>query len=74
MRKKLVLGAVFGLVGVTMAVTIVRGSIFSPQYKSISNGSREEVNISSVAFWFFVEFTVCEFKAFTRNSNIRRLC
>lgn len=67
LRKKLVLGAVFGLVGITMAVTIVRGSIFSPQYKSISDGSREEVNISSVAFWFFVEFTVCEFKPFTRN-------
>lgn len=60
LRKKLVLAAVFGLVGVTIAVTIVRASIFSPQYEAINGGSTQEVNISWILFWFYVEFTVCE--------------
>lgn len=58
LHKKLVLTAVFGLVGLTIAVTIVRASIFSPQYKAINGGSTEEVNICWVIFWFYVEFTV----------------
>lgn len=60
LHKKLVLTAVFGLVGLTIAVTIVRASIFSPQYKAINGGSTEEVNICWVIFWFYVEFTVGE--------------
>lgn len=46
------------LVGFTLAVTIVRGSTFGGVYKSTNN----EVNITWVAFWFYVEFTVCEWE------------
>lgn len=59
-RKKIVLAAIFGLVGFTIAVTIVRGSIFGGVYKSINATGGNEVNITWILFWFYVEFTVCK--------------
>lgn len=61
LRKKLLLSTVFGLVGFTIAVTIVRGSIFGGVYKSIDSTGTNEINISWITFWFYVELTVCEY-------------
>ncbi|KAJ0104203.1 hypothetical protein J7T55_001690 [Diaporthe amygdali] len=58
LRKKLLLSAVFGMVGFTIAVTIVRGSIFGGVYKSINESGENQVNITWITFWFLVEFTV----------------
>lgn len=52
---------VFGLVGFTLAVTIVRGSIFGGVYKSIQEGNNNQPNITWIWFWFYVEFTICKF-------------
>lgn len=64
-RKKIVLAAIFGLVGFTIAVTIVRGSIFGGVYKSINAHGGNEVNITWILFWFYVEFTVCKSRLFS---------
>ncbi|KAG6363083.1 hypothetical protein INS49_008178 [Diaporthe citri] len=55
LRKKLLLSAVFGVVGFTIATAIVRGSMFS-QFTS-ANGDTQ-MNITWITFWFYVEFTV----------------
>ncbi|KAI1481864.1 hypothetical protein F4774DRAFT_373972 [Daldinia eschscholtzii] len=57
MKKKLVLTFVFGLVFLTIAITIVRGSVFHKVYSSAS----EEVHMQSVTFttfWFYCEYSV----------------
>ncbi|KAI0121936.1 hypothetical protein F4814DRAFT_407026 [Daldinia grandis] len=57
MKKKLVLTFVFGLVFLTIAITIVRGSIFHRAYSSAS----EEGQIQSPTFtwfWFYCEYSV----------------
>lgn len=70
LRKKILLATVFGLVGFTIAVTIVRGSIFGGVYKSYSNvEGGDEINISWITFWFYVEFTVCELELYTPNTH-----
>ncbi|KUI53627.1 Lipase [Cytospora mali] len=58
LRKKLLLGGIFGLVGFTIAVTIVRGSIFGGVYKSINADGGNELNVSWIWFWLYVEYTV----------------
>ncbi|KUI69817.1 Lipase [Cytospora mali] len=58
LRKKLILGGIFGLVGFTIAVTIVRGSIFGGVYKSINADGGSELNVSWIWFWLYVEYTV----------------
>lgn len=63
-RKKILLSAVFGMVGFTIAVTIVRGSIFGGVYKSVNESGESEVNTTWITFWFFVEFTVCKLRTF----------
>lgn len=72
-RKKILLSAVFGLVGFTIAVTIVRGSIFGGVYKSLNEGQSQEENISWIWFWFYVEFTVCELVRIFHLHRILRL-
>ncbi|KAH8600690.1 hypothetical protein B0O99DRAFT_503041, partial [Bisporella sp. PMI_857] len=57
-RKKITLSAVFSLVIFTMAVTIVRGSIFGGVYKSIDKDNMREMNVAWIWFWFSIEFTV----------------
>ncbi|ROW01376.1 hypothetical protein VMCG_05976 [Cytospora schulzeri] len=58
LRKKLILGGIFGLVGFTIGVTIVRGSIFGGVYKSIDADGGSELNVSWIWFWLYVEYTV----------------
>ncbi|ROW03357.1 hypothetical protein VSDG_01244 [Cytospora chrysosperma] len=58
LRKKLILGGIFGLVGFTIGVTIVRGSIFGGVYKSINADGGRELNVSWIWFWLYVEYTV----------------
>lgn len=58
----------FGLIGFTVAVTIVRGSIFGGVYKSLNDISGSELNITWIWFWFYVEFTVCKYHATTSPS------
>jgi hypothetical protein len=60
LRKKLILGGIFGLVGFTIGVTIVRGSIFGGVYKSINADGGSELNVSWIWFWLYVEYTVCK--------------
>lgn len=44
----------------TIAVTIVRGSIFFGVYKSGEDASRKGLDPSWMVFWFFIELIVCE--------------
>ncbi|KAK7974517.1 hypothetical protein PG989_016365 [Apiospora arundinis] len=52
--KKLLLTVVFGLVSVTIAVTIVRGSVFHSSY----TGSGKIQSATFTWFWFYCEFSV----------------
>lgn len=61
LRKKLILSTIFSLVVFTIAVTIVRGSIFGGVYKSIDENNMKSMNVTWIWFWFSVEFTVCKF-------------
>ncbi|KAM0817185.1 putative glycoside hydrolase family 31 [Seiridium cardinale] len=58
LRKKLALSGIFGLVAFTIAVTIIRGSIFGGVYLSISEHNMKQLNITWIWFWFNVEFIV----------------
>ncbi|KAI0451596.1 hypothetical protein F5B21DRAFT_486532 [Xylaria acuta] len=57
-RQKLILTFVFGLVFLTIAITIVRGSIFHKGLDSSGSVSKETQNITFTWFWFYAEFTV----------------
>ncbi|KAK3693423.1 hypothetical protein B0T22DRAFT_40136 [Podospora appendiculata] len=57
-RKKVMLSGIFGLVAFTMAVTIVRGSIFGGTFKTIDENNFRAMNVTWIWFWFSVEFTV----------------
>lgn len=60
LRKKILLGAMFGLVGFTIAVTIVRGSIYGGTFKPVDETGSKQLNTTWIWFWFNVEFTVCK--------------
>ncbi|KAF2267293.1 hypothetical protein CC78DRAFT_566250 [Lojkania enalia] len=58
LRKKIILSGTFGLVAFTIAVTIVRGSVFGGAYKSFDENKRQNLNMSWMWFWMFIEFSV----------------
>ncbi|KAK8859676.1 glycoside hydrolase family 31 [Apiospora arundinis] len=58
MRQKVILTAVFLLVGFTIAVTIVRGSIFGGVYKSLEEADGQVINMAWVLFWFIIQYFV----------------
>ena len=45
----------------TIAVTIVRGSIFGGVYKSITPDNVRSMNVTWIWFWFALEYIVGEF-------------
>ncbi|KAF2009716.1 hypothetical protein BU24DRAFT_497285 [Aaosphaeria arxii CBS 175.79] len=61
-RKKIILSCTFGLVALTIAVTIVRGSIFGGAYKTFDSQAKT-LNIAWMWFWLFIEFSVAFFIA-----------
>ncbi|KAI0100907.1 hypothetical protein GGR51DRAFT_531356 [Nemania sp. FL0031] len=59
LKQKAVLTGVFLLVSFTIAVTVIRGSIFGGVYKSLSEvENRKVINTSWILFWFVIEYTV----------------
>jgi hypothetical protein len=60
LRQKLVLSSVFLLVGFTIAVTIVRGSIFGGVYKAVTETDRQVIDSSWMLFWWYIEYVVCK--------------
>ncbi|KEY71791.1 hypothetical protein S7711_06543 [Stachybotrys chartarum IBT 7711] len=57
MRKKIALTFIFCLVSLTMAITIIRGSIFHDVYDPSSDRGRMQ-SVTFTWFWFYCEFTV----------------
>lgn len=60
LRKKLILSCTFGLVALTIAVTIVRGSVFGGTYKKFNANEMANLNPGWMWFWIFIEFAVGE--------------
>lgn len=60
LRKKIALTFVFSLVWLTIAITIVRGSIFHQQYAmSHADGAPAQMQSPTFTwFWFYMEFSV----------------
>jgi hypothetical protein len=58
LRKKLMLSCTFGLVALTIAVTIVRGSVFGGTYKKFDQNKMRNLNVGWMWFWTFIEFAV----------------
>ncbi|KAF2684606.1 hypothetical protein K458DRAFT_477792 [Lentithecium fluviatile CBS 122367] len=58
LRKKIILSCTFGLVALTIAVTIVRGSVFGGSYKSFNKNESQNLNMGWMWFWIFIEFAV----------------
>lgn len=58
-RQRIALASIFALVIFTIAVTIIRGSIFGGIYQSIDQNDLKAMNVSWIWFWFAVEFHVC---------------
>ncbi|KAI0119675.1 hypothetical protein F4814DRAFT_447490 [Daldinia grandis] len=58
LRKKIILYAIFSLVVFTIAVTIIRGSIFRGIYKSVREDNLRTLNITWIWFWFSIEYMV----------------
>ncbi|KAL2176535.1 uncharacterized protein P884DRAFT_260554 [Thermothelomyces heterothallicus CBS 202.75] len=59
LRKKLALTFVFSLVWLTIAITIVRGSIFHKQYSMAASGEGSQMQSATFTwFWFYTEFSV----------------
>ncbi|AEO62908.1 uncharacterized protein THITE_40285, partial [Thermothielavioides terrestris NRRL 8126] len=61
-RQKVVLSAIFCLVGLTISMTIVRG-VFSRTISEDPKYALEQINIAWV-FWFSIEYLTCEFCSF----------
>ncbi|KAK3942849.1 hypothetical protein QBC46DRAFT_423853 [Diplogelasinospora grovesii] len=57
-KQKLILSSVFCLVSFTIAVTIIRGSIFGGLYKSLDQVDRKVFDTTWVLFWFFIQYIV----------------
>ncbi|KAI8960634.1 hypothetical protein F5Y11DRAFT_260544 [Daldinia sp. FL1419] len=58
LRKKILLSGIFSLVAFTIAVTIVRGSIFGGVYKSVEKDNLRTMNVTWIWFWFSIEYIV----------------
>ncbi|KAI0400158.1 hypothetical protein F4802DRAFT_586427 [Xylaria palmicola] len=58
LQKKLALSGIFSLVAFTIAVSIIRGSIFGGVYHSISKHETKQLNVTWIWFWFNIEFIV----------------
>ncbi|KAI0184115.1 hypothetical protein EV127DRAFT_399380 [Xylaria flabelliformis] len=58
LRQKLILTIIFSLVFFTIAVTIVRGTIFTTVYSSAGTENGKEVELSFAWFWYYIEFSV----------------
>ncbi|KAK4157555.1 hypothetical protein C8A00DRAFT_11601 [Chaetomidium leptoderma] len=59
LRKKLALTVVFSLVWLTIAITIVRGSVFHQQYSMAATGHASQMQSATFTwFWFYMEFSV----------------
>lgn len=64
MRKKLALTFVFSLVWVTIAISIVRGSVFHEQYSLAASGETVQGQSATATwFWFNAELSVAFFIA-----------
>lgn len=57
------------MVGFTIAVAIVRGSMFNGGSQFTSANGDSQMNITWITFWFYVEFTVCKLTRFTWQSR-----
>lgn len=71
-RQKIVLSSVFLLVGFTIGVTIVRGSIFGVVYRSVTEVNRRVIDSSWMLLWWYIEYIVCEFSTFPHNQLFPR--
>jgi hypothetical protein len=58
LRKKIILCCTFGLAALTIAVTIVRGSVFGGTYKKFDRNEMRNLNTGWMWFWIFIEFAV----------------
>ncbi|KAL2016803.1 hypothetical protein VTK56DRAFT_2972 [Thermocarpiscus australiensis] len=59
LRKKLALTFVFSLVWLTIAITIVRGSVFHDQYSLAAAGKGVQMQSATFTwFWFYMEYSV----------------
>lgn len=61
MRKKIILGGVFGLVAFTIVVTSFRSSVFNSEIKDMRNGDIHAINLAWSWFWHHVQLSVCKF-------------
>jgi hypothetical protein len=58
-RKKFILSLVFGLVFLTIAITIIRGSVFHEVYDNTSSGGKVRMQSTTFTlFWFHCEFSI----------------
>ncbi|PSR75188.1 hypothetical protein BD289DRAFT_448016 [Coniella lustricola] len=55
-RKKVALGAIFSLVGLTIVATILRGAILTSVFEQSAAGST--INIPWIWFWFHIELCI----------------
>ncbi|CAJ2511541.1 Uu.00g071660.m01.CDS01 [Anthostomella pinea] len=58
LRQKLVLTGIFLLVGFTIGVTIIRGSIFGGVYRAVEDVDSVVIDTSWVLFWLLMEYIV----------------
>lgn len=58
-KKKVILMGLFLLVVFTIAVTIIRGSMFGGAYKSLQTSPSTKMNTTWIWFWLTIEFDLC---------------
>ncbi|KAK3900003.1 hypothetical protein C8A05DRAFT_46059 [Staphylotrichum tortipilum] len=58
LRQKIILSSIFCLVGFTIGVTVVRGSIFGGVYKELPEVDHKVIDTVWALFWYYVEFMV----------------
>jgi hypothetical protein len=56
--RKILLGAIFSLVVITMTFAIVRVTVVSEGYTTTQQGGHQQAEISWLYFWSFIEFAV----------------
>lgn len=74
LKKKIILFGIFSLVSLTIAVTIVRGSILGKAYKTHDAHKGREINVTWIWFWFFIEYSLCKFSNFSQPFRRLTLC